>query len=293
MGKVLDVVALRSFVAVADCGGFHRAATSLHLSQPTISHHVRRLEDVSGQTLMQRDGRYSRVTAAGEVLLAEARRMLAIHDETLRKLGADTSGDLIVGSTEHAADQLLPELAAALQGSHGLDRVRFRLDRGMALRDALTKGEVDIALMLGRAEDERSADAGLLAVHWYSAPGWSPPADGGELQLVAFDEPCALRRRALETLARHEMPAAVVCDAAYLAGVLAAARAGLGVALLATVGRTPEGLVRRTDLPDVPAIPLSVSSRRGLQPALVEGAAASVRRVLESGSQPNQRGREA
>jgi DNA-binding transcriptional LysR family regulator len=280
MNKVLDIVHLRSFVAVADCGGFHRAAKALHLSQPTISHHLRRLEDVCGQPLMQREGRYSRVTATGELLLTEARRMLAIHDETLRRLGADSVGDLLVGSTEHAADQLLPELAAALQGALGVDRVRFRLDRGTVLRAAVDRGDVDIALLLGRAEDERSVDSGLLAVHWYSAPGWSPPAEGGALPLVAFDEPCALRKRALETLARHRLPAAVVCDAAYLAGVLAAARAGLGVALLATVGRTPEGLVRRSDLPDVPAIPLSVCSRRGLARGLVEEAAGSVRALL-------------
>jgi DNA-binding transcriptional LysR family regulator len=282
MSKVLDVVALRSFVAVADCGGFHRAAAALHLSQPTISHHVRRLEEVCNQPLMVREGRYSRVTAAGEVLLAEARRMLAIHDETLRKLGGTTATDLMVGSTEHAADQLLPELAAALQGSLGVDHVRFRLDRGASLRTAVERGDIDIALLLGRAEGERSVDAGLLAVHWYSAPDWTLPAAGAEVPVVAFDEPCALRRRALETLAGHAMPAAVVCDAAYLAGVLAAARAGLGVALLATAGREPEGLVRRTDLPDVPAIPLSVSARQGLRPALAEEAAASVQRVLHN-----------
>jgi hypothetical protein len=72
----------------------------------------------------------------------------------------------------------------------------------------------------------------------------------------------------------------VVCDAAYLAGVLAAARAGLGVALLATVGQTPEGLVRRDDLPAAAAIALSVYSRRGLAPGLAEGAARSIRHVL-------------
>lgn len=280
MTRALDIVALRSFVAVADCGGFHRAAKALHVSQPTISHHVRRLEDVCGRPLMQREGRHSRVTAAGEILLTEARRMLAIHDETLRRMGAGTDGDLLVGSTEHAADQLLPELAAVLQGMSGVQRVRFRLDRGANLRAAMNTGDVDIALLLGHAEDERSVDSGLLPVHWYSAPGWSPPTDGRELPVVAFDEPCALRKRALETLAGHHLRAAVVCDAAYLAGVLAAARAGLGVALLATVGRTPEGLVRRSDLPDVPAIPLCVSARRGLDPDLTRGAAASMRRML-------------
>jgi hypothetical protein len=133
------------------------------------------------------------------------------------------------------------------------------------------------------AEDERWIDSGLPAVQWYSAPGWSPPTGGGELPLVAFDEPCALRRRALETPAQHRRPASVVCDAAYLAGVLAAARTGLGVALLATVGRTPEGLVRRTDLPEVLPIPLPVGGRpaRAATGARA-GAADSIRRVLDA-----------
>nr|WP_241251558.1 LysR family transcriptional regulator [Candidatus Protofrankia californiensis] len=49
-----------------------------------MSQHVRRLEAVVGQSLMQRDGRYSRVTPAGEILLVEARRLLLHHDETPR-----------------------------------------------------------------------------------------------------------------------------------------------------------------------------------------------------------------
>ncbi|MFC4945196.1 LysR family transcriptional regulator [Pseudonocardia sp. GCM10023141] len=282
MSAVLDIVPLRSFVAVADCGGFHRAAKALHLSQPTISDHIRRLETAAGQPLMQRVGRHSKVTAAGEILLVEARRMLAIHDETLRKLGADSDQDVIVGATEHAADQLLPELSGALEDSLGVGQVRYRLDRGARLRESLARGDIDLALLLGEAEDERSADAGLLSLQWYSAPGWTRPPGGEQVQLVAFDEPCALRQRALETLAGHDIPAAVVCDAAYLAGVLAAARAGLGVALLATLGTAPEGLVRRTDLPAVAAMPLSVRSRAGLRAELGERAAVAVREVLGS-----------
>ena len=44
MGQVLDISALRSLVAVADCGGFHRAAAALRVSQSAVSQHVRRLE---------------------------------------------------------------------------------------------------------------------------------------------------------------------------------------------------------------------------------------------------------
>ncbi|MFC5211679.1 LysR family transcriptional regulator [Pseudonocardia sulfidoxydans] len=282
VGATLDLTQLRSLVAVADCGGFHRAANALHVSQPTVSHHVRRLEAVVGRPLMVREGRTSRLTPAGELLLGEARRMLAINDETLARLGATHDADeVVVGSTEHAADQLLPELASALQDSLGVSRVRFRLDRGAVLRSALDKGDVDLALLFGAPDDDRSTGSGRLTLRWYSAPTWAPPVDGTDIPLVAFDEPCAIRSRALDTLAAHRLPAAVVCDAAYLGGVLAAARAGLGVALLATVGRTPEGLVPRDDLPVVDPIPLAVRSRRGLRPDLATEAARSIRQVLD------------
>src|SRR3954447_23711681 len=84
MGAVLDIAPLRSLVAVADCGGFQRAATSLHLSQGAVSQHVRRLEAAVGRPLVERHGRGSRFTVAGELLVAQARRLLDLHDETLR-----------------------------------------------------------------------------------------------------------------------------------------------------------------------------------------------------------------
>ncbi|GAA0942602.1 LysR family transcriptional regulator [Pseudonocardia zijingensis] len=283
MGRTLDLEHLRSFVAVADCGGFHRAAKALHLSQPTVSQHVRRLESVVGQPLTERVGRLSRMTAAGELLLGEARRILALHDETLRRLGADTDEDLVVGATEHAADDLLPELASALADGPGVGQVRFRLDRGARLREAIDRGDVDVALLLGDPEDERSQQAGALPLRWYAAPGWSGAPEHGPVPLVALDEPCAIRSRALETLAAHATTAAITCEAAYLAGVLAAARSGLGVALLATVGAGPDGLERRDDLPAVTPLPVAVRSRRGLRPEVADLAAAAVRNILVAG----------
>src|SRR4051794_883376 len=77
MSRTLDIAPLRSFVAVADCGGFQRAAESLHLSQSSISQHVRRLESATGRPLVERQGRGSRFTPDGEQLLNQARRILA------------------------------------------------------------------------------------------------------------------------------------------------------------------------------------------------------------------------
>src|ERR1700761_2940926 len=225
MSKILDVGPLRSLVAVADCGGFQRAATALHLTQGAVSQHVRRLEAVVGRPLVERDGRGSRFTSDGEVLLREARRMLAIHDEMLRHFDADGTGTLVIGSTEHAADQMLPQLSAQLGDSFPGHRVRFRLDRSAQLRSALENGTVDLALLLSPAGDGQARDVGDLELTWYAAPEWEPPRPGWPIPVVAFGEPCALRRRALETLAGHGLPAEVVCDAAHLAGVKSAVRA--------------------------------------------------------------------
>ncbi len=80
---------------------------------------------------------------------------------------------------------------------------------------------------------------------------------------MAIEAPCTIRSTALRALATADVPVRVTGEAAYLAGVLNAARAGLGVALLAFTGSAPEGLVERFDLPPAPAINLAARIREG------------------------------
>ncbi|HEY1700065.1 MAG TPA: LysR substrate-binding domain-containing protein [Trebonia sp.] len=280
MSAILDVVPLRSLIAVVDCGGFQRAASALHLSQGAVSQHVRRLESAIGRPLLDRDHRGVRLTSDGEMLLPKARQLLAVHDEILRDFAVTPKKTTItVGSSEHVAGQLLPQLAGLLNTTFPDHKIRIRLDRGEQLRTALDNGTVDIALLLGPAADDQAQDIGELELTWYSAPSWRP-SDGEPLPLVSIDEPCALRRRALDTLAEHGIAADVVCDAAHLAGFQSAVRAGLGVGLMATIGQHPDGLVRRFDLPVAAPIPLSVRVRRGLNLTLVDSAAQSLRAIL-------------
>jgi DNA-binding transcriptional LysR family regulator len=279
MDRVLDVAPLRSFVAVADCGGFQRAAVTLHLSQGAVSQHVRRLESATGRQLVERQGRRSRFTADGETLLSHARRILAVHDEAVRSF-VDIDSDLIIGSTEHAAAQLLPPLAGELERTLPGYRLRFRIDRGTPLRESLAAGRVDVALLLGPG-DRDAVTVGELRLNWYSAPGWVMPK-GGELPVVAFDAPCVLRTRALDTLSEYGIPSVIGSEAIQLAGVQAAVRAGLGVALMATMGQTPEGLVVRDDLPAATPLALTVWPRPGLDVQVVSRTAEALRPLLTS-----------
>ncbi|MDA3643590.1 LysR substrate-binding domain-containing protein [Saccharopolyspora indica] len=281
MSAVLDVIALRSLVAVADCGGFHRAATALSLTQSAVSQHVRKLERVVDRKLVAREGRQARFTTAGELLLAEARRILEVHDSALRRLGAEEPRTLVFGSTEHAADRLLPELVARLRVAFPSWEVRFRLDRTARLADAVDRGTIDIALLIDYLDGGHNREAGQFELEWFAAPDWEPPAPDAPFPMVVFDEPCVTRRLAVGAVTGLGRQPDLVCEAADLAGVLAAVRSGLGVALLPSVKPRLEGLVVREDLPRLGPAPLRVRARPGLDEPVARQAAEAVREVLK------------
>ena len=282
MGQVLDIVALRSFVGVADCGGFHRAATALRLSQSAVSQHVRRLEKVIGRPLVEKQGRQAAFTPDGQALLQHARRILEVHDEALRQLVGAEQQIVVIGTTEHAAELLLPVITDALGTSHPGLQVRFRIDRTVRLTDAVDSGAIDLAVYMAEVAGVRGVPVGALGLSWYAAPQWTPPASGG-WPVVAIADPCLLRRRALDALATRRLEPYVACDSGYVSGVLNAARAGLGVALLADTGTQPEGLVERADLPPVAPAALSLRARAGADPRLAVSVVSALRAALRPG----------
>jgi DNA-binding transcriptional LysR family regulator len=118
-----------------------------------------------------------------------------------------------------------------------------------------------------------------LELTWYAAPHWIRP--DGPVPLAAFDDPCALRSRALETLAEHGLATEISAEATHLAGVQAAVGAGQGVALMATLGQTPEGLAPRDDLPKPRPLPLAVWARKGLSVEIIHAAAMAMTDLLK------------
>jgi DNA-binding transcriptional LysR family regulator len=275
---VLDIPALRSLTTIVDAGGFHRAADILHMSQSGVSQHVRKLERTVGHRLFERRGRDTLLTADGEALVADARRILAAHDETIGRLGllAGAETPIAIGSTEHAADHILGAVTEALSIRFPAAGFRVRLDRSGRLNEAVDRGTIDVVIFVGDADDPDRLPAGALPLSWYAAPGWQRPADDAPVPLIAIDGPCTIRRRALQTLADHDLSSDVVAEAAHVGGVVHAARAGLGVALLADIVTAPEGLERRYDLPAVSPEALHVRVRRGADPDLGPQTAAAV-----------------
>jgi DNA-binding transcriptional LysR family regulator len=112
---------LRGFVAVADELHFGRAAARLNMTQPPLSRQIHKLEHVIGAQLLERDNRRVTLTAAGQVFLAEARRLLGLADsapELARRVSSGAAGVVRIGFTAASAygvlGTLLNELAGAL-----------------------------------------------------------------------------------------------------------------------------------------------------------------------------------
>ncbi|WP_052852567.1 LysR family transcriptional regulator [Streptomyces avicenniae] len=264
MADSLDLAQLRSFVAIADCGGFGRAASALHLSQPTVSQHVRQLEKRLNSELVRRDGRRTRFTDAGERLLVEARRILSVHDQALERLVASGQSRIVIGSAETAADQVLPGVLATLRAAYPHHTVQFHIDRSTKMTEAVAKGAIDLAVILSTAADTPGRQVGSLPLSWYASPSWQPPSGKERWPLVAYVEPCGMRQRALHELAEAGYTVDVVAESTSLEGVMGAARAGLGVAVLPSSGRPLPGLTERADLPDLGLAGVHLTTRRGL-----------------------------
>ncbi|MGV9675588.1 LysR family transcriptional regulator [Nocardia sp. NPDC003482] len=276
MADPLDLTHLRTLVAIADTGGFRRAADALHVSQPTISQHIRLLERRLKLPLVEKDGRSSRFTADGERLVVEARKLLAAHDEMLARFAPSGPRRITVGSTEHAADGLLPELLGVLRAAYPDAYLHFRIDRSTTLSEAVGKGALDLAVVLGGNGDPTGAEVGELDLRWVAGPGWHLPPVPGPISLVAFEEPCGLRRRAVHRLTDLGYEVAVTAESGNLDGVLAAAKAGLGIALLPFHTDIPTGITEVRPLPTMGAIDVRLIARRGLTPAIESTAVTTI-----------------
>jgi DNA-binding transcriptional LysR family regulator len=108
----MDIYQLRTLVAVAREGSIKRASELLHLSQPSVSAHVKLLEDTLGVTLFERTPRGMTLTRDGERLLAKAEKTLAAHQELVEE-AARIKGRL-AGRLRIGANGTASELAAQL-----------------------------------------------------------------------------------------------------------------------------------------------------------------------------------
>src|SRR5215213_6745062 len=118
---MLDVTRLRVLDAFARLGSVTAAAKELHYTQPTVSHHLARLEAETGAQLLQRAGRGVRLTPAGQLLAARAAEIIGRIDAANAELSAHvglTAGRVRLAGFASAISSLVPAAVATLAQTH-------------------------------------------------------------------------------------------------------------------------------------------------------------------------------
>jgi DNA-binding transcriptional LysR family regulator len=147
---MLDVTRLRVLVAVARHGSVTAAAHALNYAQPSVSHHLARLEAETGTKLVQRAGRGIRLTGAGRLLAERAAEVIGRLDAAENELAVYAGlrvGRLRLAAFPSALGTIVPAAAAMLHAKHpGVDLRLSEAEPPEALR-MLRAGYVDIALI--------------------------------------------------------------------------------------------------------------------------------------------------
>ncbi|MFI6601587.1 LysR substrate-binding domain-containing protein [Nonomuraea sp. NPDC050536] len=149
----LNLHRLWIFMTVVECGGFSAAAQKLYLSQPSVSHQVRQLEQSLRSTLIDRSGARIRLTPEGEVMLEYAKRVFLLADEAvaaIRQVSGLQTGKLVAGGTTTVGTYLLPPLLAAFRDRHPGIEIGIQVANAQQVERGLVDGEIGVAVLAGQ-----------------------------------------------------------------------------------------------------------------------------------------------
>lgn len=147
---MIKLAQIRQFVALAEEGSFHRAASLLNMAQPPLSVGIRKLEEELGAPLFVRGPRGVRLTPAGEVALSSARQTLHHIEEmrqAVRKAVVGERGRLRVGFVASATLELLPRLLIAYRAKYPQIELKLEESRTAELLEDVEQGRIDVAIV--------------------------------------------------------------------------------------------------------------------------------------------------
>ena len=179
---MLDVTRLRVLVAVARHGSVTAAAHALNYAQPSVSHHLARLEAETGTKLVQRAGRGIRLTDAGRLLAERGAEVIGRLDAAENELAVYSSvraGRLRLAAFPSALGTIVPAAAAMLRERHPSVDLRLTEAEPPEAVRMLRAGYVDVALVF---RHEPESDAGDDSA---SEPAAAEKGDIRELVLLS------------------------------------------------------------------------------------------------------------
>jgi DNA-binding transcriptional LysR family regulator len=243
----MDLRQLEIFVKVAELKSFSKAAQALRLTQPTISEHIRTLEQELGVRLLDRLGRGAEATRAGQLLLSHATRMLQLQRETLQAMDSfqgRLAGDLHVAASTIPGEYVLPALIGRFKEKFPDIVISLLIGDSRAVVDWVIDGRAEVAVVgarLGhRGIEYRELMPDELVVVVPVAHPWH-----GKKEIALADlraEPMLLREQGSGTRAAFESALAqagqdlstfrIVGEMGSTQAIKQAVKAGVGVSVI-------------------------------------------------------------
>lgn len=224
---------LRTFLAVAQSLSFTQAARRLGIGQPTVSQQVRRLERAVGRTLFVRDTRRVTLTADGEAMAGFARSILAAHEQAVGYFtGSGLSGRLRLGVTDDLALTPVPRILRGFRELYPRVDLELTVSQSAVLQRRVESGHLDLAFVKQLPGEARGRLVRRDRLVWAGVTGTRVDPHQ-PVPLVVYQAPSVSRALGVQALDAAGRDYRVRCTVRGVLGVVAGARAGLGLAIFA------------------------------------------------------------
>jgi len=232
--KNLPMDVLRSFVTVAELGGFTPAGELLGRSQPAISLQIKRLEEMTSTHLFSRSSQGLKLTQQGETLFKYANDILALNDEALNTFLKPTlSGRVRFGIPSEFATTLLPKIVGRFAKAYPNVTLEVICDLSKSLLSEERANQFDLILALhDNPSNKHRGQVKADELVWVSSPD-QHAHEKEAVPLIVAQEGCIYRHRAIQSLRKVNQDYRVVYTIPDLSGIKAAIEEGLGVTVLA------------------------------------------------------------
>jgi DNA-binding transcriptional LysR family regulator len=279
---------LRTLITVVDLRSFTKAANVLGVTQPAVSAQIKRLQLLLDTDLFDKSAPGVALTEQGELVVNYARRMLAINDQILSLVAPRPAlPALRVGIPGDFGAAVMPNVIAAFRARAPGLRMQVRGDTSENLLRDLRQGQLDLAVALtmsGPALDARH--------YWREESAWvrgptTTIEPAGRLSLVTLREGALIHRVTTSILTQAMREYDVVFVAYSVASLVAAVKAGLGIALLSRRDVPPElELCQEGMLPKPPDVYCGIYLREGEDCQMVAALADAMADALSAPPDP-------
>lgn len=154
----MDIHRLEVFCKLVELQSFTKAADAVCLTQPTVSEHIRALEEMVGEKLVDRLGREVLPTPAGKILYQYARKIIQVRDEAiqaLQKFRGNLAGHLLIGASTIPGTYILPAYIGSFKAQHPSIQITLKISDSAEIVEKILEGSMELGLIGVGWEDRR------------------------------------------------------------------------------------------------------------------------------------------